>query len=161
MSHPITDDSWKTPQLRAAEADLRAAVEHGRQALARARQFRAQIRPSRVSDEDIRQLDQAAHAPDAPRELRELAERIDRGELSWRQIVDGEAIDDPGVRAAFEGQLDRLAQVYRKFEEGYSLEDVLESETGTRYRAGRREDGEDREDAADEGGGTVLKHSSW
>lgn len=155
MTIPTGDDSWKTPRLRAAEADLRAAVEHGRQTLAEARQFKAQVRPSRVSDKDIRLLEQAAHAHDAPRALRTLAERVDEGELSWRQIVDGKAMDDPGVRAAFEVNLDRLAQVYRKFEEGYSLEDVLESETGGgQARGGAREDG-------DEGGGTVLKHSSW
>jgi len=152
MTYPMRDDSWKTPQLRAAEADLRAAVERGQQALTRAQQVKAQIRPSRVTDDDIRQLDRAAHANDAPRELRALAERVDRAELTWRQIVDGEAMHDAGVRAAFSVDLDRLAQVYRKFEEGYSLDDVLESEVPG--RPGR--DGGD-----DDGGGTVLRHSSW
>lgn len=150
---PLRDDSWKTPQLRAAEADLRAAVERGQQALARAQQVKAQIRPGRVTDDDLRQLDQAAHAHDAPRELRALAERVDRAELTWRQIVDGEAMQDPGVRAAFSTDLDRLAQVYRKFEEAYSVDDVIESETPGRLRRDGRDD--------DGGGGTVLRHSSW
>ena len=150
MVTPGTDDGWKTAELRAAEAGLHAAAERGRQAVLRAQQFKAQITPSRVTDGDIGQLEQAAHAHDAPRELRELAERVDRGELSWREIVDGEVMDDPGVRAAFEVNLDRLAQVYRKFEEGFSLEDVMESEG-----AGRG----GRDDDAD--GGTVLRDRSW
>lgn len=155
MTYPTTDDSWKTPELRAAEANLRAAVEHGRETVLKAQQFKAQLRPSRVSDEDIRLLDQAARAHDAPKELRALADRVDEGELSWRQIVDGKAMDDPGVRAAFEVNLDKLAAVYRKFEEGYSLEDVLESESGRRPGGGTRDD-----DDLD-GGGPVLRERSW
>lgn len=158
-----TDESWKTPQLRAAEAALQAAAEDGRETVLRARQFKAQIRPSRVSDEDIGLLDEAARAPGAPRALRELAERVDAGELNWRQIVDGKAFDDPGVRAAFESNLDKLARVYSKFEEGYSLEDVLEAETGGRPPLGdggtivRNPPAEDD----DEDGGSVLRDSSW
>ena len=154
MTPSPSDDTWKTAQLRAAEADLLAAVERGRRTLAQAQRFKAQIRQSRVCDDDIRLLDEAARAHDAPRALRQLAQRVDDGELTWRQIVDGKVMDDPGVRAAFEPNLDKLAQVYRKFEEGYSLEDVLESETARRPGRGREPDDE-------RGDGTVLRHSSW
>lgn len=144
MSEP---SSWKTPEVREAEAGLAVAVERAREAVAKAQQVSARLKPTRLSDEDLRQIDQAARARGASPELKALVERVDRGELSWRQIVDGEAMHDPGVRAAFEANAARLAQVYRKFEEGYTLDEVLEAETTA------------RED--DDGDGTVLKHSSW
>jgi hypothetical protein len=151
----MTDpNGWKTPDVRAAEAALNAAVERAREAIAKAQQVSARLKQTRLSDGDLRQIEQAARAPGASPQLRALAERVDRGEFTWRQIVDGEAMADPEVRAAFEANAARLAAVYRKFEEGYSLDEVLESETGGRQAApGASED--------DDEGGTVLKHSSW
>jgi hypothetical protein len=148
MSYPMRDQSWKTPELRAAEANLHAAVERGRATLARAQEVKAQIRPTPVSDADLRLIEQSARSADAPPALRALAERVDRGEFTWRQVVNGELMNDPGVRAAFQGNLDQMAQVYRKFDEGYTLDEVLESESGP-------------DDDDDPDGGSVLRHSTW
>lgn len=134
--------------MHAAEAELAAAVEQGREALRRAQEVSARIRPTRLSDEDIRLIDRAARGGDAPPELRALADRVQRGELSWREIVDGYAMHDAGVQAAMRANLAQLGRVYRKFEEGYPLDEVLASEAAARTR-------EEPE------GGTVLKHSSW
>jgi hypothetical protein len=142
---------WKTEALRAAQADLAAAVERGREAVLHAQQVSALIPQTGISDEDIGQIERAARGKDAPPELRALAERVERGELSWRRIVDGHAMHDPGVQAAMRANLAQLGRVYRKFEEGYTIDDVLESEVG---RASRRS-------TDDDDGGTVLKHSSW
>jgi len=149
------DDGRKTPALRAAEAELAAAVEHGRQAVLRAQQVAARMPQSRISDEDLRQIERAARGSDAPPELRALAERVERGELSWRQIVDGRAMNDPGVQAAMRANLAQLARVYRTFEEGYMLDDVLESEAPAARPARRAADRDDEPPS------TVLKHSSW
>lgn len=144
----MSNESWKTPELRAAEANLHAAVERGRATLVRAQQVKAQIQPSYLSDADIRQIERAARSNDAPPQLRALAERVERGEFSWRQVVDGELMHDPGVRAALAVNLGEMAQVYHKFQEGFTLDEVLDSETGPH-------------DDDDFGGGSVLRPSTW
>jgi hypothetical protein len=151
------DYSWKTPELRDAEANLRAAVDHGRETIVATRRFKAGLRPAgRLSDEDVAAIERAAGASDAPPELRALAERVARGDLTWRAIVDGEALDDPDVKAAMAVNLERMGQVYEKFAEGHTLEDVLESES-PRPRPRRDDWGDDGEGA----GPTVLKHDAW
>lgn len=151
------DYSWKTPELREAEANLRAAVDHGRETLVAARRFKAGLRPARrLSDEDVAAIERAAGASDAPAELRALASRVQRGELTWRAIVDGEALDDPDVQAVMAVNLERMAQVYAKFAEGHSLDEVLESESAGRMR---RDNGAGDRDEGD--GPTVLKHDAW
>jgi hypothetical protein len=147
---PSRNGSWKTRELREAEAGLAAAVVRGREAVVRAQRLSARVPQTRIGDEDLQQIDRAARARGAAPELRALAERVERGELTWRQIVDGDAMDDPGVRAAMRANLARLGQVYRKFEEGYTLDEVLDAEAPAR----RPDDGGD-------GDGTVLKHNSW
>jgi len=151
----LRNGGWKTRELRAAEAALAAAVERGREAVVKAQQASARVPNTRLSDSDIEEIDRAARGKGAPPELRALAERVERGDLTWRQIVDGKAMHDPGVQAAMRANLAQLGRVYRKFEEGFTLDDVLESETGaaTRRRAVRDDDEEDPD--------TVLKHSSW
>lgn len=151
MGIPTSNGGWKTREVREAEAALAAAVERGREAAANAQQVSAQMSNTRLSDDDLQQIDRAARGKDAPPELRALAERVDRGDLSWRDIVDGKAMHDPGVQAAMKANLARLGQVYRKFEEGHTLEEVLEAEAGQASGAPDDEAGPD----------TVLKHRSW
>lgn len=43
-------------------------------------------------------------------------------------ILEGKHMDDPDVRAATEANLAKLRRMYHKFEEGYSLNEVLDSE---------------------------------
>lgn len=163
MTSPVDSDSWKTPEIREAEAQLQAAVQRGNKVAEEARQLAAQIRPSRISDADLRQVERAARAADAPPEMRALAEKVDRGELTWRQIADGQAMEDPAVKAAASLNLERMSEVYRQFEEGMTLEQVLEaqglSDVGAGDDAGPDlpDDGDD-----DDGGGRgVLKRDSW
>ena len=151
---------WRTPALRAAQEELSAAVERGRAAVLNAQQVAARMPQTRLSDEDVRQIERAARGKDAPPELRALAERVERGELSWRQIVDGHAMHDPGVQAAMRANLAQLGRLYRKFEEGYSLDEVLESESGP-ARPDRGTSGTSGTSDGDGDEATVLKHSSW
>jgi hypothetical protein len=163
MSDP-RNGAWKTQQVREAEAALAAAVQRGREAVVKAQQVSASMKNTRLSDRDIEEIDRAARGRGATPELRALAERVDRGDLSWRQIVDGRAMRDPGVQAAMRANLAQLGRVYRKFEEGFSLDDVLESETGAPAGLRGRQtpppsatSGPDPDDEPP----TVLKHSSW
>jgi hypothetical protein len=144
MTGVIGDEAWMTAELRAARAELDAAVARGEQAIEHARQVAASLPKTAISDEDIQQIDAAARGKDAPPELRALTRRIDSGELTWRDIVDGKAMHDPDVQAAMAANLDRLATVYRQFEEGATPDDIL----------GRTPDAGGEEQ-------TVLRHSSW
>lgn len=157
MSDP-RNGAWKTSQVREAEAALAAAVERGREAVVKAQQVSARVPNTRLSDADIEEIDRAARGRGATPELRALVERVDRGDLSWRQIVDGKAMHDPGVQAAMRANLAQLGRVYRKFEEGFTLDDVLESETGS---TSRRRAPSEAPAASDDPPETVLKHSSW
>lgn len=158
MSNP-SKGAWKTRELREAEAALAAAVERGREAVVKAQQVSARMPDTRLSDSDIEEIDRAARGRSAPPELRALAERVERGDLTWRQIVDGKAMHDPGVQAAMRANLAQLGRVYRKFEEGFTLDDVLEAETGATTR--RRTAAPAASDEPDDDAGSVLKHSSW
>lgn len=146
-------DPADTPQLREARGNLADAVARGREAARNASQVASRMPPPRITDEDIEQIDRAARAAQAPAELRALAERVERGELTWRQIVDGHVMDDPGVQAAMRANLAQLGRAYRKFEEGYGVDEVLESELGLLRQPRRAAD--------DENQVTVLRHSSW
>ncbi len=78
--------------FRQADADLEAAVRQSDRAVERLRQ----------SPDFQRRLDtvsEYARSRAAPRVLRDLQRRIDRGELSWSAIADGKHLDDPDVRA--------------------------------------------------------------
>ena len=52
-------------------------------------------------------LTRTARSPTASPELRELQDRVDRGELSWRAVLAGELDDD--TRSTVEGLLDPTA----------------------------------------------------
>lgn len=133
---PSWRESWKTPEVRDAEAGLEAVARQADKTLADLEKLRL-APPPLPSDADIRKVEEAARAPNAPRELRELQRRVDDGELSWRDIVEGKHMDDPGVREAAQANLAKLRRVYQKLEEGYSLNEVLDSERPA-GQAGRR-----------------------
>lgn len=154
---------WKTREVREAEAALAAAVERGREAARKAQQVSASMRNTRLSDDDIRQIDRAARGRDAAPELRALAERVDRGDLTWRDVVDGHAMHDPGVQAAMRTGVARLGGVYRQFEEGLTLDEVLEAETGRASRVKGAGDDDDPPPVAsdDDEQRSVLRDDGW
>ncbi|WP_436496664.1 hypothetical protein [Actinokineospora sp. HUAS TT18] len=124
--------TWRTPELAAAEARLAAAVLNGHEVAARAKAVAAAQRPTVVTDTELERA-----AADGPPALRKLAERVAAGDLTWQQIANGEAMSDPDVRAATENAARQLGAVYRQFEEGHTLDEVLGDGDG------------------------ILKHSSW
>lgn len=150
MTNP---DSWKTPALREAEAKLNAAMADLDQRIDHAKEVERTVPKSNLSGDEIRQIEEFAHGKDAPEELRELQQRIDRGELTWDQIGDGEHLDDPAVRAALERSVPGLSRAYTSIIEGEHLDDIIEA--GTARPASPRDhfDG----DSDGEGGGGFMK----
>lgn len=88
---------------------------------------KVQLRSSGLSQADLAEINRAAHGPNAPRELRELARRVDSGEMSWQDIASGRAVNDPGVQAALATGVPDLQRAYTQLQEGNDPEDVVES----------------------------------
>ncbi|RKT57876.1 hypothetical protein [Saccharothrix australiensis] len=102
---------WRTAEVLTAEDVLARSVAAADQAMREAAVLR---RPAREpSAEDVRRVMLFAKSGEASPELQALQRRIAGGYLSWRQVLSGEAADDPGVRAAFEKDRERLAALCR------------------------------------------------
>lgn len=99
MSHPIDESRWKTGAMIRAEIDLDEAAMQVDEDLARADEMSFDNPP--LSDEEVDDFERAVRDPNAPEQLKKLAQRVDAGEFSWREIADGKAMRDPDVRAAF------------------------------------------------------------
>ncbi|MGH3822109.1 MAG: hypothetical protein ACRDRA_04605 [Pseudonocardiaceae bacterium] len=130
-------DGWRTAAVEQAEARLTEVAGQADAAIAKARSLRIPPTPP-LSEDDIRRIEQAARSQDASREMRELQRRIDSGEFTWRDVVDGRQMHDPGVRAALGASVAAMARVYRQFEDGYQLDEVLAAHQPRGSSAGQR-----------------------
>lgn len=112
-------------RLNALVADVDARLENVDKVSQQASQV--QLRSSGLSQADLAEINRAAHGPNAPRELRELARRVDAGEMSWADIASGRALADEGVQSALATGLPDLQRAYTQLQEGNDPEDVIES----------------------------------
>ncbi|MBB3663655.1 hypothetical protein FB384_002559 [Prauserella sediminis] len=124
MTNP---DAWMTPQIRDALAKLEEAEVDLDTRVAQAGQLAEQLPKGGLSQEDIQLIEQHARSKDAPRELRELQDRVDRGDLSWQDISAGRFLDDPQVRAALEHGVAGMQSAYTMIREGHELDEIIES----------------------------------
>ncbi|MBP2476038.1 hypothetical protein JOF53_004910 [Crossiella equi] len=149
------DQDWRTPEVRQAEAELDASMEAMEEVLRSAQELQDSLRPSdpAATEEEIRQIEAEAAKPNAPAELRALQRKVDAGELNWRDILEGRSYEDPDVRAALESNLGRMNQTYQLFQDGHTLDEVIEAQR----QSGRRRDDDD--DDGDDN--IVLRHDSW
>ena len=122
-----TPDAFMTPQIREALAKLEEAEVNLDNAIVAAKQVEEQTPKTRLSEEDIELIEEHARSADAPRELRELQERIDAGELSWEDIANGRHLDDPQVQGALSTGVEGMHQAYAAIQEGESLDDIIEA----------------------------------
>jgi hypothetical protein len=138
-----TDDSWKPAVLREAEARLDETVERSRELEQEVDQLELPQQPPVASPEDVTAFKAEADRADAPEEMRILKRKVDAGELSWKDVLEGRAYQDEDVRNALTARLGPLTDVYQDFEDGHTLDDVLEaagetgplSDTATSYPA--------------------------
>jgi hypothetical protein len=134
-------DSLQTPQIQEALARLEEAEVNLDRAIVAAKQVEQQVPKTRLSEEDIRLIEEHAHSGDAPRELRELQERIDNGELSWEDIANGRHLDDPQVQGALSTGVDGMHQAYTAIVEGQDLDEIIEGGPPAPPRAEDDDDG--------------------
>lgn len=119
-------EAWQTPQITEALARLEEAEVALDRAIVQAKRVERETPKTRLSEEDIRLIEEHARSGDAPRELRELQERIDDGELSWEDIAAGRHLDDPRVQAALAPNVQGLQQAYTMIQEGQDLDEIIE-----------------------------------
>lgn len=88
---------------------LQAQIEHSAALTA---EFASEIEP--LPDEQVAAIRDAYVNGPCAAEWSAVAARISRGELTWREIAEGDAFNDPDVRAAlqatFEGARDNPAE---------------------------------------------------
>jgi hypothetical protein len=60
--------------------------------------------------------------------MRILKRKVNAGELSWEDVLEGRAYRDEDVRNALSAKLDRLSEVYPDFEDGHTLDEVLDAD---------------------------------
>jgi hypothetical protein len=120
-------DPWRNnPAVAEGLAKLERAEVELDQKVLEAKQMKQQMPRGGLSPADIQQVEEHARSKDAPKELRELQKRIDRGDLSWNDIGQGRFLDDPGVRAALSGSVEGMRQAYTMIEEGQDIDDIVD-----------------------------------
>ncbi|MGV9297197.1 hypothetical protein [Amycolatopsis sp. NPDC003676] len=131
MSQPVTaDDSWKTPELREAEAALDRTVRKSQQLLKDLEKIKLRPLPKTDTPERIEAIKKAASRPDAPAQLRLVKRKVDAGEFTWEDVAAGRAFADPEVRALADEKLSEAKDILEELEEGQSPEEILEARTG-------------------------------
>ncbi|KAA9160006.1 hypothetical protein FPZ12_019145, partial [Amycolatopsis acidicola] len=133
-------DSWKPPALREAEAQLDETMSKARDLIKKTEEKLKQIPDvdNTAKPEDIARIKAAAERPDAPAAMRELKKKVDAGELSWKDVLEGKALKDPAVQEAMRARLGEMREIYQEAEEGATLEEILEARgvTGSVFNGG-------------------------
>jgi hypothetical protein len=109
-------DDWMTPQLRALTAQFNAAAAEATQACREASAIARAAVAAPVTAEEYQRLEQKAaehfRTGKCGQSVRDLQERVDRGDLTWRQIRDGDT-DPEATRTYRENQDTILAGIAR------------------------------------------------
>ncbi|MFD2418703.1 hypothetical protein [Amycolatopsis pigmentata] len=131
MSDPAVDlgDSWKPASLREAEAALDETMAKSREVIEQAEEKLKHLPDidHTAKPEDIAAVKAAAERPDAPAALRAMKKKVDAGELTWKDILEGKALQDDTVRGMMSARLDEMREIYQEAEAGASLEEILEA----------------------------------
>ncbi|GGM87285.1 hypothetical protein GCM10011609_24850 [Lentzea pudingi] len=86
---------------------------------------RAQTRGADLSPADIAEIEKFARSKDAPNALKDLQRKVDSGELSWRDIASGRAVNDPEVQRAMQTSMPSLKRAYTAIKEGQDLDEIV------------------------------------
>ncbi|MDX3658975.1 hypothetical protein PV646_16855 [Streptomyces sp. ID05-26A] len=86
---------------------------------------KAQGRGADLSPADIAEIEKFARSKDAPNALKDLQRKVDSGELSWRDIASGRAVNDPEVQRAMQTSMPSLKRAYTAIKEGQDLDEIV------------------------------------
>lgn len=110
-------------QLRAWQEDLDARGARLEEVAREA--SKAQGRGADLSPADIAEIEKFARSKDAPNALKDLQRKVDSGELSWRDIASGRAVNDPEVQRAMQTSMPSLKRAYTAIKEGQDLDEIV------------------------------------
>lgn len=110
-------------QLQAWQQDLDARGARLEQVAQQA--ARVQTRGGDLSPADIAEIEKFARSKDAPNALKDLQRKVDSGQLSWRDISSGQAVNDPDVQRAMQTSMPSLKRAYTAIKEGQNLDDIV------------------------------------
>lgn len=86
---------------------------------------KAQTRGADLSPADIAEIEKFARSKDAPNALKDLQRKVDSGDLSWRDIASGRAVNDPEVQRAMQTSMPSLKRAYTAIKEGQDLDEIV------------------------------------
>ena len=149
MSTP--NDSWKTPEIRAAEAQVDTRLTEARDLAARLQAQQLPPLPPMDTAAIARQVEEAAGKRDAPEHLKTLKRKVDAGEFTWEDVVSGKAAQDPDVQAMQQENVNKMKQAFQMLQEGMTAEEIMNAQ-------GPRRGGGDDGDEMDPG---VFTEDKW
>lgn len=141
-------------RLQALVAEFDATAEAAEKTGEEASRFEPRSRG--VTEQDLAAIERYARSADAPKEFKDLQQRIDSGEFSWQDVAAGRAMDE-GVQKALATGVPDLQRAYTAIQEGQDIDDIIESGNPSRpvppVRPGPGDDDED--------GPSVFKEDAW
>jgi hypothetical protein len=136
------NDSWKTPELRAAEAQVDARFKEAQDLANRLKDTPLPPIPPVDFKAIAQQVERAAQEKDAPEALKALKRKVDAGEFSWEDVVSGKAAQDPDVQAAQQENVRKMKQAFQMLQEGMTADEIMNAQSP---RRGRGDDGDEND----------------
>jgi hypothetical protein len=136
------NDSWKTPELRAAEAQVDARFKEAQDLANRLKDTPLPPVPPVDFKAIAQQVERAAQEKDAPEQLKALKRKVDAGEFTWEDVVSGKAAQDPDVQAMQQENVKKMKQAFQMLQEGMSVDDIMNAQNP---RRGRGDDGDEND----------------
>jgi hypothetical protein len=147
------DFEWKTPDIREAEAQVDRSARAVQELAAKIEREGLPTIPQHDPEDIARRLAEEAGKPGASAELKAMKRKVDEGKFSWTDVVKGRVADDPDVRKAQEANMKKMQAAFKAFEEGHTLQDIINADAAGRTL------GDDDDDDGD--GNIVLRDRSW
>jgi hypothetical protein len=120
-------DPMQNPEIRAAMAQLEAAEAGLNEAIAQAEVVEQRTNRPGLSDRDIERIEEYARSSDAPKAMRDLQQKVDDGDLTWRDIASPRHFNDAEVREAFSSSATEMGRAYAMIQEGLEIDDIIDA----------------------------------
>jgi hypothetical protein len=122
------NDSWKSAELRAAEAQVDARFKEAQDLANRLKETPLPPVPPVDFKAIAQQVERAAQEKDAPEQLKALKRKVDAGEFSWEDVVSGKAAQDPDVQAMQQENVKKMKQAFQMLQEGMTADEIMEAQ---------------------------------
>ena len=136
------NDSWKSPELRAAEAQVDARFKEAQDLANRLKDTPLPPVPPVDFKAIAQQVERAAQERDAPEQLKALKRKVDAGEFTWEDVVSGKAAQDPDVQAMQQENVNKMKQAFQMLQEGMTADEIMNAQGP---RRGGGDDGDDND----------------